>query len=494
MNTLFVAGATILIALALAFVALPLWRNKKNTSSTPAIDMRALYLQKLDELEADLQTGSISAEEFENASNELKKSLLDDISGAQAKDTEKLDNPDFSSLPLILRPKILSLFISIMLPALTLGVYSVIGSGSQGMLPASNQQESPTSVKHPAVGQASDMENLVQRLEKRLGEQPDDPQGWSLLVRSYRFLGLPEQAQEAVRKAESHGYQVDLPEQTGSLQQTEKMLSVAKRNNNASETQTNDFKDWIRLAYDAKQKKEFSEAAKAFAKAVEFEPNNPDLLADYADALAMTQNRSLKGQPLVLVNKALAIDPNHPKALWLAATAALEDHDKALAKNFWERLLQILPQNSQDRKIIEANLAELDEPPAGESQSPVMAKAQKQIEVHGTISLASGLDPSKFNKNDTIFIFAKAVEGPNMPLAVMRIRMGDLPAKFVLNDSMAMRPDLKLSNFRQVMITAKVSKTGSALATDSNLRSTTKVVDLTHASEIHLILDRRAQP
>lgn len=475
MNVLFVAGAVALIGLALAFAVLPLWR-KKNVISASTADMRALYLQKLNELEADLQSGSISPDEFESASNELKKSLLSEGSMIRH---EVIDAAETRSSSLrILRPGALTLIIILFLPSIAICIYALIGSPNADMSVASAQKQEPiSSVKHPMTDQAGDMEILVQRLERRLNNQPGDPEGWALLVRSYLFLGKAEQAQEAAHKALAHGYRIDMPNQIRSIQQVQ--------GNPPDKT------SWLELAYAHKQKREFPEAAKAFSKALENEPNNPDLLADYADALAMTQNQSLKGRPLSLVNKALAINPDHPKALWLAATAALENNDKSLARRFWERLLRILPENSQDRKIIEANIAELDGTPETTQHPIVRSRAHGQAEIHGIIRMANSLDSSKFNKNDTVFIFAKAVKGPRMPLAVIRMRLGDLPAKFVLNDSMAMRPDLKLSDFKRVRVTAKVSKSGAALTGDAYLSATIEVADITKATPVQLILEQR---
>jgi cytochrome c-type biogenesis protein CcmH len=89
--------------------------------------------------------------------------------------------------------------------------------------------------------------------------------------------------------------------------------------------------------------------------------------------------------------------------------------------------------------------------------------------VRGEIRLAPALK-EKAAPDDTVFIFARAAQGPRMPLAVLRKQVRDLPATFQLDDSMAMNPALKLSSVAQVVVTARVSRSGGAMPQSGDLQ------------------------
>ncbi len=116
---------------------------------------------------------------------------------------------------------------------------------------------------------------------------------------------------------------------------------------------------WALLAHSYVELKEHKNAAAAFSKAVELIPNDPQLFADYADALAVTNNGNFEGKPTELVEKALKIDPNHPKALLLAGTIAYNKADYNKAISSWEHLAPLVPKDDPMlSKQLEANVAE----------------------------------------------------------------------------------------------------------------------------------------
>jgi cytochrome c-type biogenesis protein CcmH len=204
----------------------------------------------------------------------------------------------------------------------------------------------------------------------------------------------------------------------------------------------------------------YDEAADAYAKAAVRAPRDAQLLVDFADVLAMARGQSLQGEPEKLVLRALELEPDNLKALALAGTAAFERKDYAGAAAHWERMLPHVAPDSEDARSIRQNVSEA---------RSLAGETKKHSGVRGTVSLSPKLK-EKAAPDDTVFVFARAVDGPPMPLAVARIRLRDLPYRFELDDSMAMTPAMKLSAFPKVVVTARVSKTGSATAQPGDLQ------------------------
>jgi cytochrome c-type biogenesis protein CcmH len=208
------------------------------------------------------------------------------------------------------------------------------------------------------------------------------------------------------------------------------------------------------------------EAADAYAKAAVRAPRDASLLADLADALAMARGQSLQGEPEQLVLRALEIEPANLKALALAGTAAFERKDYAAAAAYWQRMLPHVPPESDDARTIQQNV----------NEARALAGDTKKSVLKGTVSLAPQLKANAAPE-DTVFVFARAVDGPAMPLAVARTRVRDLPYRFQLDDSMAMTPAMKLSAFPKVVVTARVSKSGNAAPQPGDLQGASAPVD-----------------
>lgn len=248
---------------------------------------------------------------------------------------------------------------------------------------------------------------MVGALERRLEQHPDNAEGWTLLARSYYALGR------------------------------------------------------------------FPAAAEAYTKALARAPDNPDLLADYADTLGMAQGHHLAGKPLALVERALAIDPKHGKALALAATAAMEAHDPAKALAYWHRLAAQLPPGSEDATQVAAVIAELgggapDAVNTMRAPGPRASAASNGGTISGRVAVSPSL-AAKVAPTDTVFIFARAPTGPRMPLAAMRIPASALPKDFALDDATGMAAGAKLSSASEVIVEARLSRSGNALAQPGDL-------------------------
>ena len=245
---------------------------------------------------------------------------------------------------------------------------------------------------------------------------------------------------------------------------------------------------WLQLGRSYSEMKRYGDATRAYAKLVELVPNEAQLWTDYADAYAMNNGQTLMGEPTKFLNKALALDANNTTALALSGSADMERGDYVSAITHWQKLIALLPPEYPDLQLIKdgvkqareflavqkggkAKLAQLDkQQPVGDA-----AVADSALAITGKVSLSPALR-SKVSPDDIVFILARAAEGPRMPLAVLRKQVKDLPMEFSLDDTMAMQPQLKLSGFDQVIVVARVSKSGTPMAQSGDVQGTTATI------------------
>ena len=258
-----------------------------------------------------------------------------------------------------------------------------------------------------------------------------------------------------------------------------------------------DGNGWALLARSYLVMQRHADAVAAYERAVALIKDDADLLADYADALAMTQGRRIEGKPLKVVERALKIDPLQWKALAMAGSAAFERKDFKTAVAYWEKLQSRAEPGSDFAREVAANVDEARQlgglKVAASDAPPVKADAKSTgdsagASVEGTVALSREL-AGKAAPTDTVFVFARAAEGPRMPLAIMRFQVKDLPAKFHLDDSMAMSPAAKLSNHPNVIIGARVSKSANATPQPGDLQGASKPVKA-GATGVTVIIDQ----
>jgi cytochrome c-type biogenesis protein CcmH len=260
------------------------------------------------------------------------------------------------------------------------------------------------------------------------------------------------------------------------MAQVEAMVSaMAARLENPAPGQAEDPVGWDMLARSLAALQRYADADRAYARAIALSPRNAQLLADRADLLVLLQDRRSAGEPTRLIEEALKIDPDNLKALALAGSAAFERQDFDAALKHWSRArARATPgsdfANGLDRSIEAArSSAGAGAPPVKTAarQTPALAPAAASG-VSGTVSIAPAL-LGRVQPGDTLFIFARAAQGPRMPLAILRLPAGTWPASFQLDDSLAMSPELKLSGFEQVVVQARVSRSGQALPQTGDL-------------------------
>ncbi|WP_116800496.1 c-type cytochrome biogenesis protein CcmI [Pseudomonas syringae] len=201
------------------------------------------------------------------------------------------------------------------------------------------------------------------------------------------------------------------------------------------------------------------DAAQMFERSVALAGRQPELLGQWAQALYFASDKHFTPQVQALTDEALQADPREVTSLGLLGIAAFETQRYQAAVDYWTRLLAALPADDASRSALEGGIARARENLAKRpaDAAPAPAVKAKSIKIH--VELAAALQ-GKVRPNDSVFIFARAINGPAAPLAVKRITVADLPADVELSDSDAMMPQLNLSNFAQVQLVARVSRAG----------------------------------
>jgi len=225
----------------------------------------------------------------------------------------------------------------------------------------------------------------------------------------------------------------------------------------------NNGEGWLLLAKTYSELRRPAEADAAFAKASALVTLDASALADWADAHVMNKDRKWDDESRKIVKRALAADPKHVKALALAGSEAFDRADYKGAIDFWKRMKAVASADSMDAKLADANIAEANamltgkKPAASASAQPAAAIGA----VAGVITLSPKLK-GKVSADDTVFVVAKAPDGSGAPLAVGRYKGADFPIEFRLDDSSAIMPSRTISQFSEVLVSAKISKSGSA--------------------------------
>lgn len=274
--------------------------------------------------------------------------------------------------------------------------------------------------------------------------------------------------------------------------------------------QPDNVSGWALLARSKGQLGDFPAAVAAYEQALKLAPHDPDLLTDAADVLAMAQGRNLQGRPGEMIAEALAVDPQHRKALALAASAAMQRGEKAQAVTFWRRLRATFAEGSEDAASIDQVLAQLgsggisnafaETVTATPAAAPPVQSAVKDSgrttagtgsRVTGTVEIAPAL-ASKIAPGSMLFVYARAAASgaaaPRMPLAVLRLPVPAFPAQFMLDDSMAMAPGMNLSGATAVDIDARISASGQATPQPGDLRGRVLAVK-PGASGLRIVID-----
>lgn len=401
MSYFYLAAAT-LVVVALVLLLRPWWpvsRRVASANSLPALNA-AIHRDRLAELERDRNNGVLSADDLAEAREELQRQLLDDTAATEVSAVDSFSRRSGIAL-------------AIVLPLLAGGLYALLGSPA-AVLPEAAQTQRAT----------ADMEQLAAKLAQKMEQNPDNPEGWAMLARSYKALGR------------------------------------------------------------------WDDAERAFGRVGPELNKNAELLAEVAELLVQ-KNNGFNPRSRELIQQALRLEPDNMLALFLGGGEALDGGRHAEAAALWERLLPQLEPGSEDARMVESSIAMARGRSGGAPSRPAKADVvagavMPQDEVHkGVAKAATGAAPGKppasaaasavsgrvelaaalkgkANPEDVVFIFARAVDGPRMPLAAKRVRAADLPLDFTLDDSQAVMPGANLSSAQQVRIEVRISKSGMA--------------------------------
>ena len=413
--------------------------------------------------------------------------------------------------------------------ALIAGVmYLALGSRHSLERPAGNvaasAAQAPSGNPSGTGGNAKSMDAEVAGLEARLARDGGTPSDWTLLAQAYDFMGRPDDAQRARAKAGTPAagtpaagaaaWQMSASALTAAASAADTRASAggsAQRNADATPSAPSpsaadlerrvaanprDAQSWLALAELRRSQRDYAGSRAAYSKLVELHAMSAQSWADYADVLGSLAGGSLTGDAGRAIDSALALDGNNPKALWLKASQANEQHRYAEALTWWKKLRSALPADSPDARMVDANIAEASSlagaPPAGPAApTPAVAATDgtaTDAAVSGTVSLDRRF-ADRVQRDATLFIYAKAADSPGPPLAVLRTTVGSWPVTFRLDDSLAMMPSRRLSQFERVVIEARISRSGQATPAAGDLYVTSPVLRPSPGTRLALVID-----
>jgi len=385
-----------------------------------------VYRQQFSELEQDLTNGLLTDEQYQTARHELERRVLEE--------TGSIETSSMTSEGLV-NLRVVALSLAMIIPAASGVLYWTLGNPAAMTHPAVSAAAQGGSGNDPQM--ADSLNQLIEQLRKKLEQNPNDAVGWGLLARSYMAM------------------------------------------------------------------ERYGDAVPIFEKATKLDPNNASLLADYADAFGVHQGRKLEGKPETLIQKALKLDPHNVKALMLSGTIAYNRKDFARAAKEWEDAHAYLPPDDQESADqLKASIAEAKRRLSGGPGMGMMvanppmeqAKPAKPAAQSGQSRAITGkvvLGPNMTGKAlpDTLFVFAKDVAGPPMPVSIVRASTKDLPFTFRLDDSTSPMPSRKLSDIDTVVIVARLSKSGRAMAESGDLEGMSQPIK-PGTENITVVIDR----
>ncbi|MGD8842739.1 MAG: c-type cytochrome biogenesis protein CcmI [Gammaproteobacteria bacterium] len=305
----------------------------------------------------------------------------------------------------------LGLVLVLLVPAMAIVIYQQIGA--EGAIERIEAAQSGVRTASP-VRQRHSIEEMVAKLAQRMQQDPGNLEGWMLLGRSYASM-----------------HRLD-------------------------------------------------DAADAYRHAMQIAPDNPDVLSSYADVLVGVNDGRFTDQVEQMLDRAVAANPQHIKSRWLRGHGKFSRADYSGAVDDWLIAMAGLPAGDENRAIIEGQIREARRR-LGQPMDDIVATGGTDAGTpaaggsSASVQLEVSLDPALKDKaapGDTVFIFARAAQGPPMPLAVVRKRVADLPVKVTLDDSQAMSPAMTLSKFGQVTVGARISKSGQAMPSSGDLQGT----------------------
>ncbi len=304
-----------------------------------------------------------------------------------------------------------------------------------------------------------------------------------LVLGAYLMVGTPQALQAA--PADNHA---TLVEATQQLQEN-------------LQRKPNDAQGWALLAQAYSALNQPEQALDALNHLLKLKPDDPDAMVAWVEATAETSpSHRIDDASRAKLHRALQVEPTHQRALWLLGISDFQRQQYADAANQWKTLLPLLEPGSGVAETVKQELAEAEARAGGEAPGATFAddpasaaSSASAADARVALTVTVKLDPrlaAKVQPGDTLFVFAHAVDGPPMPLAVARLKASELPAQVTLTDAMAMTPAMTLSKFAKVTVAARVSKSGKAMPEAGDLESVPVEVATDSHAPIALTIDK----
>lgn len=286
---------------------------------------------------------------------------------------------------------------------------------------------------------------------------------------------------------------VNVSQEQSELHSIDEMVT---RLNSRLQEQDGSSEEWLMLARSNLALEHFGGAVYAYQRAYELLGDDPQLLSDLAEAMILANNAYTE-ESISLINLALQKDPDTPKALWLAGNYARRSGETVQALDYFERILNLLPPDSSEVNELKNIIEQIKQEPDLDviNSTIVSSDSDENTMTEPTstgIEVSVSLDPmlvEKISPDDTVFIFARATHGPRMPLAIVRTQASELPVIVTLDDSSAMSPATRLSKFNQVIIGARISKSGNAMPQSGDMQGSSTAIKLHEIAGVKITIN-----
>jgi len=246
-----------------------------------------------------------------------------------------------------------------------------------------------------------------------------------------------------------------------------------------------DLEGWKILGQSYVVMQQFDKAVGAYSQAAALSDySDPDLLVLLAETSSFANDGVFGTIENALLEQALAVNPKHERALWYAGYAAYSEDDYQAAVAYWQTLLSLVPADRNDvRDSLNKFVADAREK-AGLEAAPAEQAALARV-LYVQVTVAQEL-AKNYQDSDTVFIYARAKNGPKMPLSLVRVPLSALPIKVELTEATSMLPNMNLRSFEQVEVLARISPSGQAISQAGDLISAAVSVDFSQDSEHEL--------
>jgi cytochrome c-type biogenesis protein CcmH len=218
------------------------------------------------------------------------------------------------------------------------------------------------------------------------------------------------------------------------------------------------------------------------------DPKNTEIKLALSRSLLSSEMPNAATEAMQLEKGILRTDPKNRQALLSLGFSAFQAGEYQQAIDAWEQVLEFKQTTPEKAQILHKTIATAKQRLASQtpgSSTPQAINAQKSekqssqpakmASVLVNVSIAADIQ-SKLSGNEILFVFAKAASGPPIPLAAVRFPINNIPAVIQLSDKNAMRPDLKISSFKDIKLSARISISGNAIAQKGDFEGSTEVI------------------